>query len=706
MRTVLKKASCTPYENDSQVGRLTIPRTEILVNTSEYTEAKATLRVASHAYYTTGTSPLSDADFDALNSAVIAFEAREGITADLVAGTVGAGAPLSGSVRHSIAMLSLDNVYSVDDLNAWWRSVGCAEMVAEPKLDGLAMSILYRDGRPVQMLTRGDGHTGEDMTAALPLIDNLPSPATTARGQLFHGEVRGEVLFSRTQFIDASTARVASGKPAFANARNAAAGTVNRAVRSGVDTVPARTKLSFVCYDAFTPVVPSRTHTQLMDGLSRLGFTVAYRLLSPALVAQAADMLAGDSTVPMGKPTLPFEIDGLVFKAASLDARHDLGETSRAPRWARAYKFPPNEAYTTLRQVVWETGRTGNVTPRAVLDPVQVGGTTITSATLNNPGDIARKGLALGDRVVVRRAAEVIPEVTGVAPGPSQATGPILIPTRCPNCGEQLDADGARLRCPSGGACALDRRLTYAVSRDALDIDGLSGALIEAAIGCGLLSGVADLFCVDAEQWAKVPTGRTTADGRPILVGTTTASKIAAATEEALHKATFARVLIALGLAGTGRSMSKRLASHFKSMGALLAADADTLAQVDGLGDVKAASLVRQLQLLAADGTVERLAAVGLPLTEVATDEPGSEKPLAGQVLVVTGSMSRLGSRSEVTGNLEAWGATVASSVSAKTTLVVAADPEGSSSKLVKARKLGVEIVDEAGFCARFGLGQ
>lgn len=661
-----------------------------------YEFAKGILRDAAKAYYTDGSSTMSDAEYDDLLRQVAEHEAQNQITDDVAGEAIASGAQIAGTVKHSVKMLSLDNVYDETSLRAWWSAIGSPGLVVEPKLDGLAMSVHYEDGYPTQMLTRGDGTSGEDVTRAMPLLSNLPMQVPG-----FSGEVRGEVLFSATQFDDADSARVAAGKEAFANPRNAAAGTVNRASKGG--EVPSGTHLSFLAYSVVAADELSfSSHSATMRWLAKNHFDTALLLVSDALARSYGEVLASDGELK--RPELDFETDGLVFKVDDLHLQHEIGTSSRAPRWARAFKFPPATARTELVDVLWQVGRTGSVTPRAVLKPVKVGGALITYTTLNNPYDIARKGLMLGDVVEIRRAAEVIPEILG--PIVSLRDGSqiqIPVPTTCPNCDETLDDSQARLRCPSGGECALDRKLAYAASRDAFDIEGMSTAMVEALVENGLVADVADLFDLTVSQLATLPTGRLTKTGSQIAFGDAVAQKVHDEIGRARTDATFDRVLIALGLTGTGRSMSRRLAQHFGSLDALLAADETGIESVDKMGPVKAASLHRQLHAPAMRDTLDKLKGHGLAMAMVAADADAPQ-PLAGMSIVVTGTMHKLGSRSEVTGNLEALGASVGSSVSAKTTLVVADDPDGTSSKLVKARKLGVRILDEDAFISKFGI--
>lgn len=685
-----------------------------IINQADYDAAKNTLRAAAEAYYLDPTtSTMSDAEYDQLLRDAAAYEQTNGITTDVVGEAIGAGAALAGNTSHTVPMLSLDNVFSPAELQAWWKRAKGYDLIVEPKLDGMAMSITFVGGKPTQMVTRGDGYTGEDYSHALELISFptiLGRPSITNNGIAsrdivpFNGTVRGEVILSKAQFDRANQVRVTQGKPAYANPRNAGAGILSRASKDRDEAKMMRRqgiKLTFCAYGVLVDDPRQTNHSGLMSALENAGFTTARSLLTDNQRAAAFGMLSGVETT---KPVIDFEIDGLVYKVDSLDRQGELGSSSRAPKWAIAYKFPAEQVNAKLIDVVWAVGRTGNVTPRAVISPTQVDGVTISSATLNNPDDIQRKDLMIGDTIVLQRAAAVIPEVVGSVPDARVGTErPILIPASCPNCGETLLTDQARLRCPSGGDCAPVRKIAYACSRDALDIEGLSESTVAALVDAGLICDVGDLFSLTQEQIATCPTGRLNKDGKPILIGKAKAAAIYDDMANNAEHTPFERVVIALGLRGTGRSMSKRLAQHFGSMDAIMAAAVDEIAAVDKLGAVKSASLVQELHTPRTRQTIAKLQMAGFPMEieEPAADTP---QPLAGQTIVVTGPMKQLGSRSEVTTNLEALGATVGSSVGSKTTLVVADDPGGTSSKLAKARKLGVEILDEASFIARFGL--
>ena len=678
-----------------------------------YEEQKQELREASKAYYTDGSSHMSDAEYDKLLASVKWLEDLEGITEDTVGDAIAAGADLKGSTQHSEPMLSLDNLFTPAEVEKWKAGLATDDVIVEPKLDGMAMSIHFNEkGKAVQMLTRGDGEFGEDCTKALSLISNIPvraylpthPEAKTLRP--FTGEVRGEVIFSDSQFEKASAARVRDGGKPFSNPRNAIAGTVNRASQGGV--IPLGTSASFVAYGV-VGATGSIAHSQAMDVLTKVGFTTALSLLpqdNGQEIPVASSALGGlvftpkdtESIKPIpaprkdwtvAKPEVGFELDGLVFKVDDYDVQREMGNTSRAPRWAKAYKFPSETATTKLLNVAWAVGRTGSVTPRADIEKVKVGGINNTSATLHNPSEISRLGLMLGDSVEVSRAGEVIPKIMRGLPDLRDGSETeIAIPTECPNCGETLDASQARLRCPSGGECATGRKLAYAVSKDALDIDGMGPSVIDKLLDAGLLSDVASIF--DLTEEIILP-----------IIGKN-ATKIAANIEKAREEATFTRALISLGVSGTGRTMCKRIAENFKNLDDLLTSTVKDMEDV--VGPAKGESV--WYQMLNLSGTLLRMRKHGLAM-EIEAEDTTLPKPLAGLNIVVTGSMKKLGPRSEVQGNLEALGATIGSSVSAKTNVLLY---EGSSSKVTKAEALKakgnpIKILDEGSFISEYSLG-
>lgn len=689
-----------------------------MMNAAEYAHVAAMLQDASKAYYSDGSSQMSDAEYDARMIDVAAYEAANGIT-DGLASKVAAGAVVSGDVEHSAPMLSLDNVFTSDELSAFIKRTGITAFAVEPKLDGLAVAIRYVDGVPVQMVTRGDGLHGEDVTFALAQIANLPvrvSGSAYRRADLSNGgltgEVRGEVLFTKHQFLDANDIRVAHGDKPFANARNGAAGALRGAKDRAYDL-----PLSFFAYDQ-TRLVESSSHTEAMEALAGFGFATAASLIAqgPFDIEGAATQVANLDAARHG---LPVETDGVVIKADLASDRDRLGAGSKSPRWAVAYKFAAVGETSVLRDILWQVGRTGVITPRAVIDPTVVNGVTITYATLHNPGDIARKGFLLGDHVSVVRAGEVIPRLE--APLPDLRDGsqtPIDVPTVCPRCGGPIDDSQARLRCERGRVCGLTESITYAVGRDALDIEGLGPKQVQALVESGAVLSVADLFSPALTTEVLVESGN---------VAPANAPKILTQIDKA-RSAIPARVITALGLALTGRSMSRRLAARFATLSGLREATVEQLADVDGIGAVKAASIHAELgevgdvvDRLIADSIGEAPATASpvrsgqprmalddstTPATLTDGHSDAGVEDLTGKSVVFTGKMvgplAGYG-RTEMQELAESISARAASSVSKNTDLLVVGENAGS--KKAKALELGVRTVTEAEFAAMIGRG-
>lgn len=659
-----------------------------MMNSAEYAAAVTTLRAASAAYYADGTSTLSDAQYDALIAQIAEYETANGIT-DGVASQVAAGGAASGDVEHSTPMLSLDNAYSDVDLAAFVKRTGITAFAVEPKLDGLAMCIRYKDGKPVQMVTRGDGLHGEDVTFALPQIVNLPERSD------FTGEVRGEVIFTRDQFEAANRLRVANNDKPFVNARNGAAGALRGAKDRGYD-IP----LSFFVYDVIDGL-RNASHLDAMKWLAALGFDTATSVFEAVGIDGINARISSDVfdlVELVSKPEIRdeffVETDGLVIKADRADDRDWLGAGSKAPRWAVAYKFPAEQVTTKLIGFDMEVGRTGVITPRAILDPVFVGGTTVTYATLHNFDDLARKDIRVGDTVVIVRAGEVIPRVEAVVLADRDGTEqPILAPTVCPRCGGPLDTSQARLRCEQGRSCGVAEAISYAVGRDALDIEGLGKTQVTNLVRSGAFIDVASIFEIGVSGNVLV------ADGQ---VAPANAPKIVAQIEQA-KQAPLARVITALGIKGTGRSMSRRLAAHFGSMPALQAATITALAAVDGIGETKAELIRGELDSLT--NVIDRLVAAGVVNAGAVQDSPvtttpvADAQPLAGMSVCVSGTMTSR-SRNEMNELVEALGGRAASSVSKSTSILVAGP--GAGSKLAKAEQCGVRVMSEADFLAEF----
>lgn len=674
-----------------------------LVDEAAYLEAVAQARKAADAYYGSGESGLDDETYDRLLRGITAWEdAHPGqIAADSPSQQVAAGVT-AGDVAHTVAMLSLGNVFSDEELTAWAVSVqrrlggaSVAGWAVEPKLDGVALAARYREGRLVQLVTRGDGTTGEDVSHAIGGIIGLPLTLT----EPVTIEVRGEVLMTEDQFAAANALRTAHGATAFANRRNASSGSLrakDRAYRVGQ---------TFLAYAALTdpghtddPILAGLTHTRLVARLAALGLgTTADTPLATRSYATLDEVLDRVREIGALRAGLDIELDGAVIKADNPADQILAGTGSRTPHWATAFKFPAAQKITVLRAVQWSVGRTGVIAPRAVLDPVDVAGTTITYATLHNPADIARRGLMLGDHVIVYRAGDVIPRVEGAVAGLRTGTEqPIDIPELCPRCGGGIDRSQERWRCARGRACGQKEAIRYAVARDALDIDGLGEKIIVQLVDKGLIEDFADLFTLTHDQLLTLD-----------RMGAKSADNLIAAIETAKTKP-LNRVFCALGVLGTGRSMSLRIAAHFGSMQAIRDADAVALAQVNGIGNDKAPVIVQELAELAP--IIDKLIAAGVNMSqpgfvppastdaetdaETSAQNAKSELPLAGLTVVVTGTMTGPladRSRTEMTELIAQAGGRASSSVSARTHLVVAGDNAGS--KHDKAQALGIETI-------------
>ncbi|WP_116021412.1 NAD-dependent DNA ligase LigA [Thermomonospora umbrina] len=665
-----------------------------------YADAVTTAVQAAAAYYGDGDSALDDDAFDRLVRGIADYESRhpDHVLPDSPTGKVAGGAVV-GDVPHTVPMLSLDNVFSAEGLSTWAagleRRLGrpVEAWSVEPKLDGLAISARYRDGRLVRLVTRGDGTAGEDVSHGIDMILGLPErlaePVTV--------EVRGEVLMTHAQFEAANTARTGAGGAAFANPRSAAAGSLRAKDR------PYRVEMTFFGYgalpmDGTEPGLAQRLrelpHSGVMEAVAALGVqTSAATPAGTAVCATVVEVQEHVDRIAGLRGELEFGIDGIVVKADLAADQEAAGLSSRAPRWAIAYKLPATEKITRLVAVEWNVGRTGVIAPRGVLEPVEVDGSVITYATLHNAADIARRDLRIGDHVTVYKAGDVIPRVE--APVVHLRTGdetPIPIPERCPRCDDEIDASQQRWRCAKGRACHAVASVRYAVGRDQLDIEGLGENRIDQLVEAGLIADFADLFFLTREQILDLDRmGEVSTDN--LLAA------IAAARAKPLNK-----VFCALGVRGTGRSMSRRIARHFVTMDAIRAADAESFQEVDGVGPERATVLVGEIAELAP--LIDKLVTAGVTMTEPGVPLPtpadadasagttvAVELPLAGMSVVVTGAMTgplaEL-SRNEMNELIERAGGRASSSVSARTSLLVAGEKAGS--KRAKAEKAGVRI--------------
>ncbi|MFE1953732.1 NAD-dependent DNA ligase LigA [Streptomyces sp. NPDC059524] len=672
----------------------------VLPDAAAYAQAVADARRASAAYYEGGTSTLDDDAYDRLVRAITVYETEhpDEVLADSPSGKVAGGA-VEGDVPHTVPMLSLDNVFSDEEFTTWSasleRRIGreVASWNVQPKLDGLAIAARYEGGRLARLVTRGDGTAGEDVSHAAGTIEGLPAELT----EPVTLEVRGEVLMTTAQFEYANEVRTEHGGDPFANPRNAAAGTLRAKDRAY--TVP----MTFFGYgllalpgtdEALAARLAEEAHGALMDRTAALGINTPASTDVPGVVLTSVEqVLERVKAIAALRADLPFGIDGIVVKADLAADQATAGSGTRAPRWAVAFKLPAVEKITRLLAVEWNVGRTGIIAPRAVLEPVELDGSTVTYATLHNPADITRRGLRLGDQVMVYKAGDIIPRIE--APVAHLRTGEeqeIVFPAECPQCGSGIDTSEQRWRCERGRNCHVVASISYAAGRDQLDIEGLGQTRVVQLVEAGLVESLPDLFDrLTREQLLGLE-----------RMGETSTDNLMAALERAKTQP-LSRVLCALGVRGTGRSMSRRIARHFATMDNIRAAEAEAMQRVDGIGAEKAPVIVAELAELAAQ--IDRLAAAGLSMTEPGATPPpaeGTEEtdaaaadagPLAGMKVVVTGAMTgpleKL-SRNQMNELIERAGGKSSGSVSKNTSLVVAG--EGAGSKRAKAEDLGIRL--------------
>jgi len=643
----------------------------------------------SYQYYVLDAPQLPDAEYDRLFRELLDIEAAhpEWLSADSPSQRVGAEPlPSFSQVRHETPMLSLDNVFSEQELLDFDRRVKARlddavtpTYACEPKLDGIAVSLLYVDGILVRGATRGDGRVGEDITQNVKTITSIPL-RLHGEGWPEELEVRGEIYMPRAGFERINAlGRETDGK-VFVNPRNAAAGSL----RQLDSRITAKRPLEMSCY-GIAQQEGEALFTSHSEGLLRLrewGFLVSPELRVvdsiEGCVAYYQDLLAR-------RDGLAYDIDGIVFKVDSLALQGQLGFVSRAPRWAIAHKFPAQEEITLLRDVEFQVGRTGAVTPVAKLEPVFVGGVTVSNASLHNFDEIGRLGVMVGDYVVVRRAGDVIPQIVQVVVErrPDSATA-IVAPLTCPVCESLLErAPGeAVLRCSGGLVCGAQRKeaIKHFASRKAMDIDGLGDKLVEQFVDAGLIESVADLYLLTVEQIANLE-----------RMGQKSAENLIAALDKS-RSTTLPRFLYSLGIREVGEATALNLAKHFGGLPELMAASEDMLIEVEDVGHIVASHLHAFFATEFNRDVVQQLCERGVHWPSA--QKQGGAQPLAGQTWVLTGNLESM-TRGEAKEKLQALGAKVAGSVSAKTDCVAAGASAGS--KLAKAEALGVKVIDEQG---------
>lgn len=639
------------------------------------------LNQANYRYYVLDDPTMADRDYDLLLRELEELEAAhpEYASPDSPTKRVG-GEALSKfeKVTHPVPLNSLQDVFSTEELEEFVQRMLDLEegtnFSVEPKIDGLSVALEYAEGRFVRGATRGDGNVGEDVTQNLKTIHTIPMALTNAPSRLI---VRGEVFMPKASFHRLNRQQEELGKPLFANPRNAAAGSLRQldpkiAAKRGLDIYVFNIQLA----DGVT----FESHTETLDYLADMGFPVIPHTRLHTLEAITAQVAAIDEN----RERLSCDIDGAVIKVDNLAQRERLGDTAKYPRWAAAYKYPPEVKDTVVKDIIVQVGRTGVLTPKAVVQPVRLAGTTVTNATLHNQDFITERDIRIGDTVRIRKAGEIIPEILGVdfskRPADTQA---YHLPENCPVCGARTrkDAEGAFLRC-TGAECPaqLSRNIAHFVSRDAMDIEGLGSAIVEALIEKGLLRSPADIYYLTLEQikslWQK---------------GDTAAGKLLAAIE-ASKAQDVSRLIYALGIRQVGAKTGKVLAAHFGSLNAVQVASLEELTAVPDVGEITAGFISDWFTQPQSRHLIERLRQAGVnfqSLREV------TDNRFAGKTFVLTGALSKF-TREEATEKIELLGGKAAGSVSKKTSFVVVGENAGSKER--KARELGIPILTEDEF--------
>lgn len=657
---------------------------------AEAEKLRREIRHNEYLYYVLDAPEITDAEYDRMMVRLRELEARypDSIPADSPTQRVGGRASSQFTeVRHLEPLLSLGNVFSAEELRAFDERVRSGlpagskvEYVMEPKIDGLACSLIYENGKLVRAATRGDGVVGENVTANVRTIRSIPLTLKVPEGEAVPEllDVRGEVYMPRQAFMRLNEQRAERGESEFANPRNAAAGSL----RQLDPQVTASRSLSFFAYYLVGEGAQPK-HSESLALLARYGFKVSENYKVVENIDEAIKYIGDFNELRQG---LSYDTDGAVIKVNDVYQQRILGATGKDPRWATAYKYPPEQAETTLEDIDWRVGRTGVLTPTAVLTPVKLSGSVISRATLHNEDFIRAKDIRIGDRVIINKAGEIIPEVLRVVV--EKRTGDekeVEIPNVCPECGWRVERQGeeAAIRCTNPHCPALGREgLIHFVSRDAMNIDGCGPSVINALLDAGLVRDAADLYSLRKDDLLKLE-----------RMGEKSADNLLAALAES-KKNELDKLLFALGIRHVGAKVARILATEFGSMEKLQQAQPEELAQIRDIGDKIAESAVTWLNVPANIDLVERLAAAGLTMTFT---PPASQEdnPFFGKTLVFTGTMPTLG-RAEAKTMAQDVGAKVSGSVSKKTDYVIAGAEAGS--KLEKAQQLGVTVIDEAEF--------
>ena len=645
-------------------------------------ELRRKLNYYGKLYYVDDAPAISDYEYDMLMQQLKALEKEhpELITPDSPTQRIG-GPALSKfePVHHQVPLESLTDVFSVDELFAFGERMdsmlpGHHSYTVEPKIDGLSMSLEYENGVFVRGATRGDGVTGEDVTENLRTVRSLPLRIGNAPERLI---VRGEVYMSRAVFNELNAQREINGEKLLANPRNAAAGSV----RQLDPKIAASRKLDIICFNMqYSSDDIYTSHAQTLDAMKAMGFPVVPYTKYDSI----RDCVERIEWLGEHRDELPYDMDGAVIKIDSLEQRTALGSTAKAPRWAVAFKYPPEKKESRVLDVIVQVGRTGVLTPKVIVEPVRLAGTTVSAATLHNQDNIDRLDLRIGDTVVLQKAGEIIPEVLSVNKDKRpEGTVPFVMPSVCPECGSPVvrDEDGAALRCTSPECPAQRlRNIAHFASREAMDIEGLGISVCESLINNGLVSSAADLYYLEQDKIAELE-----------RMGDKSAANLIAAIERS-KSAGLARLLCAFGIRQVGQKAAKVLAGSFEDLDALIAADAEQLRAIPDIGGITAGFITEWFSLPQSQHLIGRLRAAGVDFT---SHEEKRDDRFAGLTFVLTGTLSDF-TRDEASAIIESFGGKASSSVSKKTSYVLAGENAGS--KLTKAEGLGIKIISEADF--------
>ncbi len=643
---------------------------------------RSSIREHNSHYYDEDAPVIPDFEYDALMRELEELEAAhpEYNSPDSPTQRVGGTARSSfAPVTHEVALESLMDVFSIEELEAFTVKMDSAlsagkHYCVEPKIDGLSMSLEYENGVFIRGATRGDGNTGEDVTENLRTVRSLPQKLKGAPARLI---VRGEVYMSRTVFEELNAQRELNGEALLANPRNAAAGSM----RQLDPKVAAARKLDLIVFN-IQKAEPWEfgSHAGTLDALRSYGFdAVPYKLCETA-----GECRAEVERIAETRGDFAFDIDGAVIKIDSLAQRRELGSTSRAPRWAVAYKYPPEKKESVVQDIVVQVGRTGVVTPKAIVAPVRLAGTTVTNATLHNQDFIDKLDVRIGDTVLVRKAGEIIPEVLEVVTSKRpEGTAPFHLPERCPECDSLIvkDEDGVAMRC-TGAECPaqLLRNIAHFASRDAMDIEGLGVSVADSLIRAGLLGSAADIYSLEAEPVSKLD-----------RMGEKSAENLMNAIEKS-KSAGLERLLCAFGIRQVGQKAGKALAAHFGTLDALMSATEEELIAVPDIGAITAGFIRGWFVQPQSQHQIRLLREAGVNLNSA---KKVNDNRFQGKIFVLTGTLESF-TRDEAAAIIESFGGKSSGSVSKKTSYVLAGESAGS--KLTKAQSLGVEIIDEAGF--------